>query len=273
MDMDIVYHMIFSLILAAALAGLALWRKALTPGGLTLAGGLAFVITFCGGLTGYLALAATFLLTTGAGRLSRRVREPIETKLHAKTGRRDAAQIFCNVFTGAVLLLLRTVTEERCFLWAFPGAMAASLADSLASELGVLSRRRPRDILTLRPAEKGLSGAVSPLGLGASLLGAAAIAALCAIGWGWGYGTRMFFGVTAAGFIAALLDSVLGSAAQAKYRCGVCGALTEKKQHCGADTVLERGARFVTNDVVNFCNNLAGAGIASILYLCMEKAP
>ena len=271
--MDIVFHVMFSLALAAALAGVAAWRKALTPGALALAGGLAFVIAFCGGLPGYFALAATFLLTIGAGKLSRRVREPIETKLHAKTGRRDAAQIFCNVFTGAVLLLLRTVTGERCFLWAYGGAMAASLADSLASELGVLSRHPPRDILTLRPAEKGLSGAVSPLGLGASLLGAAAIAALCAIGWGWGYGTRMFFGVTAAGFIAALLDSVLGSAVQAKYRCGVCGALTEKKHHCGADAVLERGARFVTNDTVNLCNNLAGAGIAAFLYLCMEKAP
>ena len=271
--MDIVLHVIFSLLLAAALAGVAAWRKALTPGALALAGGLAFVITFCGGLTGYLALAATFLLTIGAGKLSRRVREPIEEKLHAKTGRRDAVQIFCNVFAGADFLLLRTVTGERCFLWAYGGAMAASLADSLASELGVLSRRQPRDILTLRPAEKGLSGAVSPLGLLASLLGAGVIAALCAAGWGWGHGTQMFFGVAAAGFLAALADSALGSAAQAKYRCGVCGALTEKKQHCGADAVLERGLCFVTNDVVNLCNNFAGALLAAILYFCMEKAP
>lgn len=262
--MAIVYQVIFSLVLAAALAGLAAWRKALTPGGLTLAACLAAEIAFCGGLAGYLPLAATFLLTIGAGKLSRRVREPIETKLHAKAGRRDAVQIFCNVFTGAAMLLLRTVTGERCFLWAYGGAMAASLADSLASELGVLSRRAPRDILTFCPAEKGLSGAVSPLGLAASLLGAAAIAAICALGWG--FGAQMFFSVAAAGFLAALLDSALGSAVQAKYRCGVCGALTEKKRHCGADTVLERGARFVTNDAVNFCNNIAGAGIAAALY-------
>ena len=142
--------------------------------------------------------------------------------------------------------------------------MAASLADSMASELGVLSKRPPRDILTLRPVEKGLSGGVSPLGLGASLLGAAIIAAICAALWGMGPG--MFLAVTAAGFFAALCDSILGSAVQAKYRCPVCGVLTEKPWHCGMDGTVERGFRFVNNNAVNFCNNLIGAGAALALY-------
>ena len=262
--MELLYQVLFALILATALAGLAYWRDALTTGGLELAWALAVVIGICGGLAGFCALAATLIFALLAGKLSKRVREPLERQLHARTGPRNAAQIFCNVFVGTAMLLLRAITGRDCFLWAYGGAMAASLADSMASELGVLSKRPPRDILNLRPVQKGLSGGVTPLGLGASLLGAAIIAAICAALWGGGY--TMFFDVTAAGFFAALCDSILGSAFQAKYRCGVCGALTEKPYHCGVDGTVERGFRFVDNNVVNFCNNLIGAGAALALF-------
>lgn len=270
--MGYLYRLILSLVLSTALAALAAWREALTRGGLIWAWCLAVVVTFCGGLGGFAALAATFLFTILAGKLSKTVREPIETRLHAKTGPRDAYQVICNVLVGAVMLLLLFLTGQYYFVWACGGAMAASLADSMASELGVLSKRAPRDILTLRPAEKGLSGAVSLSGLGASLGGAAIIAAICAYVWGWGRGAGLFLDVAAAGFLAALCDSVLGSALQAKYRCGVCGALTERKRHCGKAGTLEKGLPFVTNDVVNLCNNLIGAGAALALYFIMGRA-
>ena len=62
------------------------------------------------------------------------------------------------------------------------------------------------------------------------------------------------------------MDSALGSAVQAKYRCPVCGALTEKKVHCGEKGSLEKGLRIVDNDMVNFLNNLSGAVLALVLY-------
>lgn len=68
------------------------------------------------------------------------------------------------------------------------------------------------------------------------------------------------------GFLAAYIDSLLGSAVQAKYRCGLCGALTEKKVHCGEKGSLEKGLKLVDNDMVNFLNNLSGAVIALALY-------
>ncbi len=248
-----------ALIPPALLAALAWWRKALTPSGLALAWALAVVICLCGGLGAFWVLAAVFVFTIAAGKLSKRIREPIEALLHAKGGRRDAVQIFCNVFTGAGMLLLRTLTGRDGFLWAYGGAMAASLADSMASELGVLSRRPPRDILTLRVAEKGLSGAVSCLGLAASALGAAIAAALCFAAWGGEQGAGLFFAVLCAGFLAALADSVLGAALQAKYRCPVCRRLTERRNHCDVQGTLERGLALITNDTVNLCNNLIGA--------------
>ena len=258
-------RMLLALLLASVLAGLAAWRKALTKGALLLAWALALVICFCAGLAGYLALAATFVFTIAAGKLSGARRERVEKRLHAKTGRRDAVQIVCNVLTGALAALLWRLTGRTGFLWAYGGAMAASLADSMASELGVLSRRAPRDILTLQPTERGLSGGVTALGFGASALGAALAALVFALPAD-GPGFAAFLDVAAAGFFAAVCDSILGSALQVKYRCGVCGALTEKPVHCAVPGTPEKGLRWMTNDAVNLCNNILGALAALALY-------
>lgn len=257
--------LLFSLLAASALAGFAAWRRALTPGGLLLAWALAWIIGLCGGVSGFLALTATFVFTIAAGKISGARRERVEKRLHAKTGPRDAAQIFCNVFVGTAALAAWRFTAFRGFLWAYGGAMAASLADSMASELGVLSRRAPRDVLTLRPVQPGLSGGVTPLGFVMSALGAALLALVFALPAD-GPGFAALIDVTAAGFFAALCDSILGSAVQVKFRCAVCGALTEKPIHCGVAGTAEKGFRFMTNDAVNFCNNLLGALAAFALY-------
>ena len=250
---------------AGVLLGFAIWKKSLTKGGLVLAGALAVTIGLCGGWAGFLALAATFFFTVAAGKISGVKRERVEKELHAKTGARDAMQIFCNVFTGTLMLVLYRLTAYRGFLWAYGGAMAASLADSMASELGVLSRRPPRDILTWKPVPPGLSGGVTALGFGMSLLGAALLALLYALPKD-GPGFAAFLDVTAAGFFAAVCDSALGSGVQVKYRCGVCGKLTEKPTHCDAPGTPEQGVRWMTNDAVNLCNNVLGALAALGLY-------
>ena len=259
-----------SLLLPTLLALLALYAGALTRGGLILAWVLAVLIRFCGGLAGFAVLAAVFLFTVLAGKLSGAVGAEIGKQLHAKSGQRDGVQIICNVLTGAVMLLLRALTHKDCFTWGFAGAMAASLADSMASELGVLSARKPRDICTLRPVEPGISGGVTLLGLACSLLGAA----LIAVPASFGFGARgaMIADVTAAGFFAALCDSILGSRLQIKYRCSVCGRLVEKAAHCGAPTVPVQGVPRITNDTVNFLNNLLGALAAIALYCLHHKA-
>ena len=261
--MDLLWKALLALALAAALAGFAAWRRALTPGGRALAGVLAFGIGFCGGASAFAVLAATFLFTVAAGKLSGRVGAEIGLRLHEKSGARDAVQIVCNVLVGAVALALAALTGRGVFLWCYGGAMASSLADSMASEFGVLSRRPPRDVLTRRCVTPGLSGGVTALGLGASALGAALIGGI--------YGALraslpLALACTAAGFLAALADSVLGSCAQAKYHCPACGALTEKPVHCGIPGKLERGARWMTNDSVNFLGNLTGASIAAAGY-------
>src|SRR5690606_39382015 len=58
----------------------------------------------------------------------------------------------------------------------------------------------------------------------------------------------------------SLADSLAGATIQAGYTCLVCGEPFEApRQHCGQQTSLTRGCRWVANDVVNLIGTTAGA--------------
>lgn len=58
---------------------------------------------------------------------------------------------------------------------------ACCLGDTLASELGILSRGRPRLVTTLQPVPPGTNGGMSVAGTLASILGGALIGVLMAL--------------------------------------------------------------------------------------------
>jgi len=174
---------------------------------------------------------------------------------------------------------------------AYAGALAAANADTWATEIGRLSRSAPRMIITGRRAEPGVSGAITLLGTTASLGGALVIglahamlfgagkpsppAPLSATGEGPGVRVRVGgalargLSVTVAGFAGALADSVLGATVQAVYVCRACGQRTEDRTHAHGDAqpnlARVRGLPLMTNDAVNLCASLTGAGVAAAL--------
>ncbi len=246
-----------ALLLSSALAGLAVWKRALTAGGTALAWLLSVLICAFGGLPAFLILAATFLCTVGAGRLAGERADP--RGVRRKSGRRDAVRVFCNVGVGTAALLLAGPLGETGARCIYAAVLAESLADSLASKLGPLSTGRTVDICTLRPIEKGLSGGVSLWGTAASLLGAALVGLLSLL---FGWSLRLAVLIALLGFMGALLDSVYGSLLQVKYRCPVCGAVMERERCCGVPAERVKGLRRVNNDGVNFLSNLTVFALA-----------
>src|SRR5690606_28830871 len=110
--------------------------------------------------------------------------------------------------------------------WGFVGSLAAAAADTWATEIGPLSRERPRMILSGRKVPAGTSGAVTAAG---TLAGVAGAVTVWASAWvtvlltdpagGASYGVwTTFAAVVAAGAVGSLADSVAGASIQAVYR-------------------------------------------------------
>ncbi len=179
----------------------------------------------------------------------------------AKGGKRDEWQVLANGAVPALLAAGYGLTDQNAWLVGVTGALAASNADTWATEIGVLARARPRLITNLRVVEPGTSGAISLLGSAASLAGALLIGLVASLLIG---NIMPLYVAGAAGMLASVLDSVLVATLQAQYLCSNCDHLTERHptHTCGTTTVLVGGWRWLGNDQVNFVISLAGAALA-----------
>ena len=128
-------------------------------------------------------------------------------------------------------------------------SMSAGFVDSLASDIGTLSKKPPYDIFHKCTVAKGISGGITLLGTVASLVGAFVFASLitliCHLPI---YAIALIVAVSYAGCVT---DTVLGALVQVKYRCRICGADTEREEHCATPTVHLRGISKINNDTVN----------------------
>jgi uncharacterized protein (TIGR00297 family) len=149
-------------------------------------------------------------------------------------GRRTAAQVLANGGVAAILggLAWAIPLNALVLQLMMAGSFAAATADTLSSELGMVYGRRFYNILTFKKDTRGLDGVVSLEGTLIGLLGAALIAAVYAIGFGWDI---PFYWIILAGFTGNVVDSVLGAS-------------------------LERKG-WIGNNLVNFLNTAVGAGV------------
>ncbi|MCL5419472.1 MAG: DUF92 domain-containing protein [Candidatus Marsarchaeota archaeon] len=105
-------------------------------------------------------------------------------KTKKRMGQYELERGWRNVFANGVvpfyiilIYLVNNVAQlvpPRLLLVAYVASISAITADKFASEIGVLGGR-PWMLLTLKKVKAGTSGAVSPLGLSASLIGALVI--------------------------------------------------------------------------------------------------
>ncbi|AGT32789.1 hypothetical protein M493_12715 [Geobacillus genomosp. 3] len=216
----------------------------------------------CGFSWGGLWVFGLFFASSSAfSNVGKRKKAAMAEKL-AKSGGRDAVQVFANGGVPAVLALLALFRPDPAWHALFVVAVAAANADTWASEIGSLSRRPPRAWPSFRPVEAGTSGAVTLLGTAASLAGALLIAAAGA----HFLDAAPVSALALFGWLGSWLDTWLGAAWQSVYRCPACGAATERKWHCGRTTIHVKGWRWLDNDAVNALS-IAGAVLAAAFVL------
>jgi uncharacterized protein (TIGR00297 family) len=206
-------------------------------------------------------IAASAVTALGAPRKAERTQRSLPQS-HART----AMQVLAN---GAVFSLLAVMGGARAeSAWAIGafGALAAASADTWATEIGTLWGGTPRSVLNFRPVTTGMSGGVTGVGSLAAVVGALLVAAAAVALHDIADTQRVFFAAAGGGIAGAFADSILGASAQARRWCDHCKEWTERRVHpCSYRTVHAAGARWITNDTVNFAATVVGAGTAAAL--------
>ncbi len=172
-------------------------KDLLTSKGVIIADILGILIYYFGGFYPFIGLAIFYVVAETA------------TKIAKSRGHEHEQRTSSNVLgnAGAALIALALGFPIGYF-----GAMAAALADTISSEIGLLSKKKPVLITTFKEVEHGTDGGVTLLGLAASLFGAALIGVFYyyTVNESTSVAAAIIFG----GFIASLVDSFLGAMLQ-----------------------------------------------------------
>lgn len=224
MPLDFVTSVLISTLLTGALSALAYWREVLTWDGSLAAFVVGMVIGIFGDVT-WLFLLLFFLLSSF---LATRYRFAVKKAMGVQEGvrgERRSTNVFANgmaLMAVAVLsLVLRNEFPKHISGLIFLSALSVAGADTLASEIGVLSRRTVL-ITDGKPVPPGTDGGVSVLGQ-LCALGAAAYTAI--VGWIVLSYLAGFFNLIpsmpqapvyllipiAIGFLGCQIDSVIGA--------------------------------------------------------------
>ncbi len=260
-------------VLAIIVAFLSFKIKFLSKSGAVAAGLLGTVVFGLGGISWAVVLLGFFISASGLSKLFKSRKKQSQEKF-SKGSNRDAWQVWANGGVAGIFAILYAFFPNSTWPWlAFCGAFAAVNADTWATEIGVLSKKNPINLVTGQTMEPGSSGGVSALGTSASLLASLFIAVLAILFWPAAIqkpnksdSVMLLIAISMAGLLASLVDSFLGATVQAVYYCPACDKETEKYplHGCGSRTEFVRGWKWVNNDVVNTICAITG-GVVMIL--------
>lgn len=243
-------------VLSAIIASVARGTRSLSPSGALAA---VIVATACSaaGWSWAFILIGFFAISTGLSGISESSKRALTEDIVVKGGERDAWQVLANGGLFATLGATTLILPHPAIFLAAAGAIASSTADTWSTEIGTLSRRMPRSIVSWKPVPAGTSGGVTLPGTFAQVCGAIFIAMLAAI-FNWPAGSPA--AAIVGGITGSLADSVLGATLQERRWCERCGRGTERAVHtCGMSTNHLNGFHWLGNDGVNFLSTLAGA--------------
>lgn len=291
-------------LIATLLAGHGLRKRSLSPSG-ALAAFITGVTMLSPPLKAFgVSLIIFYLVGSRATKVGKRRKAELEEG-HQEAGYRSAIQVYCNSFSALLATLLWSaafvpdslasqllpslfvipgwpyssadwcplsphVTSglSRAMLLASLGHFACCLGDTLASELGILSKSPPILITTFKPVPPGTNGGLSTLGSLASLAGGFVMGltlaitlaienTVCRQNWVSELIPLLFWG-TAAGGIGSLIDSFLGATIQqTRQSSKTKRIIPDEVKSAGAEQpVTINGMDVLTNNQVNLVSSI-----------------
>ena len=243
----------------ASVIALTAWRLRWLTGSGALAAWVAGTVAMRAGWDWGILLIAYFVASTLLSRFRRMDKIVRGQGRTEKPGARDAAQVASNGGWFVLAALSHSISPDAAWQCVGAGALAASAADTWATEIGSLARTLPRSIVTGKPVPVGTSGGVTLAGTVAGVTGGFFVAVLV-VAFGWP--SVAVAAAAAGGVVGSLVDSVLGATVQARYWCAFCGVATERRLHdCATITTFRGGLRWLNNDGVNAIATAAGGAL------------
>ncbi|KAJ9104078.1 hypothetical protein QFC20_004655 [Naganishia adeliensis] len=196
------------------------------------------------------------------------------------TERSPTVKNLCYRLLGSHDGIFREDKLAKALLFATLGHFATCLGDTLASELGILSRSKPVLVTTLRPCPPGTNGGISLFGTGMSVVGGSVVGLTVA-------GLQSRFGLirdvsmlqfvtwgAVAGFAGSMIDSLLGATLQQTVYDADSGKVLldnvadEKNKLVGLEASKREvvsGLKVLSNNQVNFVSSATVAMISGYL--------
>ena len=257
-----VENYIFPILLTPLMIGFCLTKKVLTLSGIVAAIILGIIVSIAFGNIGFIILMVFFL----GGIITDKIKNKHKNKGRKKKKHiesRNHIQVLVNGFVAMLSAIFYIITKSDLCAIAFTASLAEALADTSASGIGVICGRA-YDLFRRRSCKPGISGGMSVLGTATSAI-SAVVVSLIAFAFDFidPFGVLI---VSISAFLGAIFDSMLGSLLQVKYRCPVCGEITESAEHCNTSTSRCSGLAFVTNNAVNLFATIFSGVIAIVLY-------
>ncbi len=257
------------LLVAAIIATLARRTRSLSRSGAVAATGLG-TLTAAAGYPWAILLIAYFASSSALSRFGAAEKERRTGGIVAKGGQRDARQVLANGGVFGVAALGMLLQPGVWWMALAAGSLAASAADTWATEIGTRFGGVPRSILSGKSVPAGTSGGVTVIGSLGAMAGAVFVALVSlAIGW-----TRLTaLSAAAGGIVGGLADSLLGATIQVRRWCDACSLATERSTHdCGATTRVSGGITGFDNDMVNLFSVIIGSAAATALFAALLSA-
>ncbi len=261
---NLIFNLIFGVILASAISIISYRLKLLTNSGIIAAFILALIIYTFGTWQWTLPIVTFFILSSLLSKYRKRKNTEVE-KYFEKSEQRDHFQVLANGGLAGVLVILNYFYPSELLYIVYISMVAAVCADTWSTEIGTLFKTKTVDILSFKKVEAGISGGISIIGTVGALAGAFAIA-ITSLPWLESNHLINVIIILFAGFVGSISDSLLGASVQAQYKCRVCESVTERKIHCNERAVLLKGKRWMNNDAVNFGAGLSGGIFSIIIY-------
>ncbi len=174
----------------------SLKKKALDKKGVAIAIAVGLLVFLLGNIFDFFLMVVFFVVADASTKYAR----SFSKKKHEV---RTMENIIGN--SGAALIALFLGSQIGFF-----GAVAAALADTLSSEIGLLSKKKPVLITTFKTVEPGTDGGITRLGCLAALAGAAIIAiAYFTVTQNSVFGIAII--ILLAGFSGSIADSIIGA--------------------------------------------------------------